>query len=810
MPIATRQKLLFSEKNDKWKKDTVEYIYSKCRPNVNSFDHLYRAANGELDLADYAYLLKPYGDAIANRPQLQNYPAKMRNYPIIPSIFQLVLGEKRDTPLLAQVVATNPDSINKKKAEEALAIKNALQQTFINTANELGMDTGVDSKPIPPLDQITKMFNSSWSDQRSVAGQEALNYIIDELDIPEKFIQGFKHWFITGMVCSIKDVVNEDIIYRILNPNYVGFIADENTEYLEDAEAVCVTEQMTRSSFIDKYWSLIKDSLITEEGITEKEAYNGLLDELDKDQINSVGGSFFYNNVFGSSNSTNISTWNNRGIAGFETTLSDTVIVSYVNWTSLKLIKTISTPNEMGELEIIDVADDYEVQKEFGETLIKETWVNEKWEGYMLEERKYFFGVQPIPMQRNMFNNKSACKNLVNGKIRRVGNRKQLSPVELVLPYQHLYNFAHYKLNNILAKNKDKLMIMPMGLIPKHDGWDMYTSMYYADSTGYLFIDETDDRTGAALNAIKAVDLSLSNYIQYMQQYLASIKAEAEAVLGITPQRKAEISAGDGLGTTTTAIAQSSVITSDLFEEYQKFEERELNGFLDLSRIAYINGKKAVYRNSAGRTVYLEINAGDIDYANSEFGIRVSSGAKEKEKLNKMKAFAETMASQKAKGSTLARILNHEGSFSELITELDDIEAMEDEMAQQQAQAEADQKNQDLQAKLLQQSKELDVAYYKIDQDNITKREVALIGSDTQLALDSNNDGVPDYQELAEHSLKRDQMMQEGYLKKRELDLKDKEINTKAKVEIYKSENDLKIAKENKNSAEVKAKRSKK
>ncbi len=168
------------------------------------------------------------------------------------------------------------------------------------------------------------------------------------------------------------------------------------------------------------------------------------------------------------------------------------------------------------------------------------------------------------------------------------------------------------------------------------------------------------------------------------------------------------------------------------------------------------------------------------------------------------------MASQKAKGSTLASILNHEGSFSSLVTKLEDIEAMEAEMEQQQAQAEADMKNQELQADLLKQSKLLDVQYYKIDQDNITKREVALIGSDTTLALDANANGTPDYQELAEHSLKRDQMMQESYLKKRELDLKEKETTIKANTEIYKADTALQIAKENKTANELKAKKAKK
>src|SRR6185312_717399 len=132
------------------------------------------------------------------------------------------------------------------------------------------------------------------------------------------------------------------------------------------------------------------------------------------------------------------------------------------------------------------------VEPAFGETLIEEYWVNEKWEGYVVDNDKFYFGVQPIPIQRNGINNKS-CKNLINGRIRRMGDRKALSVVELLMPFQHLYNFGHYKLNNILAKNKEKLLLMPIGMIPDKNGWDMYTSMYHADANGILWFDETKE-----------------------------------------------------------------------------------------------------------------------------------------------------------------------------------------------------------------------------------------------------------------------------------------------------------------------------
>jgi len=809
MAKATRQKLLYSKKDKDWRRESVAYYYQRCRPNNLLFQTLYKAANGEIDVTDYSYITNPYGNAVATRPELQSYPAKLRNYPIIPEIIQLLLGEKRDRPLLSSVIVVNPDTINRKKAEQVIAMKGALQQTFVNTLNALGMDTGLDTKPVPPLDEFMTSLDDSWADQRSVVGQEVLNYIIEDLDIPEKFIQGFKHWLVTATTYTIKDVINEDIVYRILNPKHVGFIADENTEYVEDAEAVCVDEYMSKATFLDRYWSLIQETIIANPDQTEKQTREDLTDTIDRDDryttnnlITTFGSSSNLSSGFSTSlYDTNLSSSQFIGVLG------ENIKVSYVNWTSMKLIKKVAIVNELGELETITVPDDYTVEPAFGENLVEEYWVNEKWEGYVVDNDKFYFGVQPIPIQRNGINNKSSCKNLINGRIRRMGDRKALSIVELLMPFQHLYNFGHYKLNNILAKNKEKLLLMPIGLFPDKNGWDEYSAMYHADANGFLWVDETKENFITAVNAVKAIDLGLGNYIEFMYRYLQNIKMEAEGVVGINPQRKAAVSAGDGLGTTQTAIAQSSVITSDLFEDFEKFQEKDLCGLLDLSKFAYINGKKAAYLNSAGRTAFLEINAEDEDFANSEFGVKVSSSAKEKEKFDKMKQFAETLASQKVKPSQLAAILNAESNFSKLVTELKDIEDQEAELEQQQAQAEADFKNQELDAKMQLEQQKINLKMYEIDQNNITAEKVALIQSETQLlGLDKNLNGVDDSVEVEKNALARDKHLNELTVKQRELDLKDTEIKIKANTEIYKADTMLKIAKENKNSSELKAK----
>ena len=133
-----QQKLSIRKKDKKWREACVEaYIdlstagYSERRDWLKS---LYDYYNGVIDDADYRYVLKPYGKT------RDNFPSKMRNYPIIKPIIDLLLGEKSKRPLNYTVTVQNADAVTQKeKAKQELIMKN-LQQQFVNVLNEQGIE----------------------------------------------------------------------------------------------------------------------------------------------------------------------------------------------------------------------------------------------------------------------------------------------------------------------------------------------------------------------------------------------------------------------------------------------------------------------------------------------------------------------------------------------------------------------------------------------------------------------------------------------------------------------------------------------
>ena len=117
-----KQKLPNSKKTEKWGKECVEaYIslsdiggFNARRGNLTT---LYDFYNGHILEEDYSYVLKPYGKA------RRNFPSKIRNYPIIKPVVDLLLGEKAKRPLNYTVAVANADSVSiKEEAKKAKII----------------------------------------------------------------------------------------------------------------------------------------------------------------------------------------------------------------------------------------------------------------------------------------------------------------------------------------------------------------------------------------------------------------------------------------------------------------------------------------------------------------------------------------------------------------------------------------------------------------------------------------------------------------------------------------------------------------
>ena len=150
---------------------------------------MYEYYNGVVNDDNYSYVLKPYGKSRSN------FPSKMRNYPIIKPIIDLLLGEKAKRPLNYTVTVKNADSVSQKEEAKKKALLTQVQKMYLN---ELAKQTdfNLEEQELELPKQIMEEFERTYVDNRAIKGQKAISTSCIT-KMYDKF-QRFFHFLVTG------------------------------------------------------------------------------------------------------------------------------------------------------------------------------------------------------------------------------------------------------------------------------------------------------------------------------------------------------------------------------------------------------------------------------------------------------------------------------------------------------------------------------------------------------------------------------------------------------------------------------------
>ena len=690
-----QQKLSLKKKDKKWREACVEaYIdlstagYSERRDWLKS---LYDYYNGVIDDTDYRYVLKPYGKT------RDNFPSKMRNYPIIKPIIDLLLGEKSKRPLNYTVTVQNSDAISiKEQAKMELLLKN-YQQQFVNQLNAAGEDTGVQSEEVELPAHISQMFENTYTDNRAIKGQQAINYIMQSQELYDKFQKAWFHFLVSGEVYTWRGVKGGEPHYDILNPLDVDYDMDPDIDFVEDGDWALVRKYVHASTIIDHY----RDYLDESEILRLEEPENASMDS--------------YLTV--SSRADDREMYRERLIE-----------VVNVYWKSRKKIGFLRYEDpDTGEIEEVEVKEGFKLPKEFKEAgaELQWEWINEVWEGTRIDGNLYI-KTEPVENQRTSMDNPSKCKLPINGRKYSDLNSRNISLVSLGIPYQLNYNIYKYRLELSIAKSKDIIAQFDINMIPKK--WDLDKFMYYVEGTGIAWVDYNKEGIQLSPQHQSVLDMSIKTIEQYIG-LLESIMIEWEKISGVNRQRQGMVGAYEGKATSQQAIVQSSHITEDIFRKFSRLEQRDLQAMLDYSKEAWVAGKKGMYVMSDGTTEFFDLDS--LDHMESEYGIFVSDSGKDQDKLEILKQLAQSMVQNGVPASTIAEMVDAD-NFSQIKEKIKSAEAQQQQL--QQAQSEAEQQAQQQQAQL--KAQELENDNMNKEKDRQTKIEVAKIAAEAKLAGD--------------------------------------------------------------------------
>lgn len=771
MAIYPRQKISTAEKN---KRDVVtgrtpaettidyfidETIESNNREEILSF---YRLTEGVLDESDYNYVLNPFNTTV---DRYKRFGTTLRNFDIISPVINLYTGEFSQRFKNIQVLDTNPSDDNSYKEGLGQMLKGYYNQQTINQLNALGLQTGKESVEQPNIQEKVSEFNRSYDDNRVISGQEVLDYIYYDQDLEDKYQDAYVDWLKAGMVVSYKGIFNDDIDFEIVPPWEFTLPANITSNFIEDAEWCTRRQVLSANQILDRWHGKLSSDDVS---WLEEQAING------NGNTNSNGYVRLPTEWISSKQDYNQHSIL-KEVNGIE--------VYHVQHRSMKKVGILYYIDELGQQGETEVDDTYTLNKEAGDIRIEWEWISDVREGWRIgdENRAIYMDVRPLPYNRMELNNKSAQKISYNGRVNKSITGRPLSIVSAGRSYQVIYNILHYQFEKIINKNKDKIMVIPQGLIPKGvAGWDEEKFMYYAHANSMMVVDETSPTAAIAMQGIKILDMGLSAYAKDNIELMSAIKAEWWEAIGMNRQRFGDTKASDGKGVTEQAIYRSAIISEELNRKFEKFQEKDYEGLLDLSKLAFLEGKKGKYINSNGREAFLEMNADDaIHHLETDMNVHVLNSKKESEKIAMAKEFGFSLGQNAEAGQMLELIdINNFARTKEIIHKMD----ADNKAREQQAQESAQQSNEGI-AKLKSDSEQADrdVKYYEADKKYDTAIDTKLLEMDGEVP-DNSNDGESDSEtvRMNDHKITIDNQKQS--LDEKTVRIKDKEVNARIKA----------------------------
>ncbi len=792
--LRPKQRIPISEKTPEWYRLNAVYWSETCMPAMdeNLLNILYKAANGEFDEQDYTYVTNPLN---TQNEKYKRFPSKIRNFDMISPIVMMLMGEKRERGLNYTVVARNSNTESQKAELEKQLLDKMLVQELMEQVMEFAQANGQEID-IPQQEKLTvekvQKKVKGLQDTVAIEGQEALDYIVDYNDFTSKAIENWFNFIITGRMFTFREPFRDEVIYNAINPKEIKYTANSSNRALEDAEAVTHPVRMPVTEVIDKFQGvegfteeIIKD-LENRYGFQENEGFSkggNVLQgksEIDSQEIRAASA-----------------LWNTITKNGTEKVYNDSagVLVEHVTWTSMVKIGLLKGQNIFGEPYEEQVDEDFKPTS--GET-VEWVWVKRKEQVYLIDDR-FAVGGEPIPHTTSDIRNPEACKGPYNGKILNMKNVNPQSIVQKLLPYQIKYNIIHYYIERSMAKNMDKIVVFPLGLVPNKEGFSTESSMYYSMANGFLFVDETAKNFQTALNGVKVLDAGLGQYINQLYGYLQIIKQEAKDVVGITPGREGQMAnSNDGKALMENSVFRSSIMTAEFFAQAEECEQRDLNYCMEISKYAFSSGKKAMFLNKDRRKVLLNVNPESFCF--SDYLVRASNAGKDLQQLNQAKANAQALA-QNSEGKVTPMLkLLRSNNISQLTEEM---ERVEEEFEQRQQQAAQQQQESDkyvADTNLAAKQLELDWKYYNTDKNaevQMAKAEMDGEVSLRQEKFNTENSGE-DVIDFLEHNRERERDNRELSIKERELLAKERMNKENNDVKKYVADKSVQIARTNK------------
>jgi hypothetical protein len=824
------------EKQDEsWIKNTMDYFsnkaYAEYVKNRDTFVKNYDLMKGILRMEDFYQEpeVRSFTDVLTADLEL---PAYVKMYSIITTPVNELVGEISKRPDTYRVKAFDDDS----KAEELQFKTDTLQQYVISQVRqqitEQALIAGEEIDP-EQVEQMTMEQVKEELDSYTSIAEKWANHILTcqkaEFNIKEKSEDAFRDLLISAreFYHIYEDNSKLGFNIEVANPKNTWFLTTPDRKWISDptgraqgAYAAGTVQVMELSEIIESIPDLTKEEIdhlrsslqdyglinVRESNLGNPDAIPGqdsvMYDTFDPLvlQTRMIIESEMKENNDGLKDFLGLT--NNVSSFGYKYV----VVRSY--WISKRKIGKLIYIDEMGNEQSTLVDETYKSGTIPTQQSLEWGWINEWYQGTKIGPDIYH--IKPFKLL-------NYCP--IIGTTYEVKNTEAKSLVDLMKPFQVLYNVCMNQLYKLLEKEVGKVQLMSLRHIPiPKDGdaqdaldiWEME-----ARNRGVVFVDDSPEnlKSPSSFNQFSSLDLTRTQEIQSRYTLAQQLKSECWELVGMSRQRMGDISASESATGTNAAMQQSYSQTEPLFIAHEYVMGQLYQAIIDAA--LYVESSKPEstlsYITSEGESAFVQVNGTDLKFR--DLKVFLTNRPEDTQMFNELRQLSQAVIQN---GGTLYDVIELYSTKSmremkKVFKDLRDRQVSQQDQQMQLQQQAQEQQAQQAQAALQQaaqlaQEQQANDNYQK-ELDRLSKEKIAIIqatGFGNVASEDVNSNTVPDVLEASRLANDQESAAKDYGLKMADMASKNKQAADKMSIEKEKIQlqrenmaNDLAVAKEN-------------
>jgi hypothetical protein len=823
------------EKQDEsWIKNTMDYFanksYAEYVKNRDTFVKNYDLVKGILRMEDF-YQEPTVSSFTQTLEANLNLPSYVKMYSIITTPLNELVGEISKRPDAFRVKAFDDDS----QAEE-LEFKTGILQEYVisqakqkilNQAQLSGQELEEEEVQQMTMDQVKDELDSYTS-----IAEKWANHILTcqkaEFNLKEKSEDAFRDMLISAREFYHVYEDNSKLGFNIevANPKNTWFLTTPDRKYVSDptgraqgAYAAGIVQVMELSEIIEAIPDITKEEIdhlrsslqdyglinVRESNLGNPDATPGI----DSVQYDTYDPLVLQTRMIIESEMKE----NDDGLKDFLGLTSNVSSFGYkyvvvrAYWISKKKIGKLIYLDEMGNEQSMLVDENYKSKTIPTEVSLEWGWINQWYQGIKIGPDIYH--IKPYKLL-------SYCP--IIGLVHEVKNTEAKSLVDLMKPFQVLYNVCMNQLYTLLEKEVGKVYLTSIRHIPVPKDGDAQDALdiweLEARNRGVVFIDDSPEnlKSPSSFNQFRDIDLTRTQEIQSRYTLAMQLKQECWELIGMSKQRLGSVSASESATGTNAAITQSYSQTEPLFVAHEYVLGQLYQAIIDAA--LYVESSKPQstlsYITSDGESAFVQVNGTDLRFR--DLKVFLTNRPEDQKMFNELRGLSQAVIQN---GGSLHDIIELYSTnsvrqmkkvFKSLKDKQDAIQQQQLDMQQQQQEQQQEQAMAQLQQAQASQERQLANDNYQAELDRINKKEIALIAAESKSGPLSDVDvsGTPDVLEINRLAFEQSKAAKDYEAKMNDIQSKNALAVQKLQVEREKLQvarenqaNDLAVAREN-------------